>query len=88
MLNNNFDVRIISGFDISFRKRSVSCSISLVKIWESPFIALKKRIIHSNIAWIFTGKPVPPVVRLIASVAIMAKEIDTLNAYLFRNSTL
>lgn len=80
ILKMSFDKRIISCLEFNLRKRDVPCSSSLMKMWESPFIALKNIMIQKITDCILVEIGTLPEDRLMASVDMTAKDIDIFSA--------
>ena len=80
ILKISFDKRITSGLAFNLKNRDVPCSSSLMKMWDSPFMALKNRIIQNMTDCILMEIGIPPDDRLMAKVDMIAKDMDTFSA--------
>ncbi len=87
-LKMNLDMKIESTETLILRNSAVPWSSSRTKMWERPFMALKKITTQRSIACTVTGNGAPPAVRLMAMVTMAAKDTETLRANLLLNSTM
>lgn len=85
-LKMNLDMKTDSAGTVIRKNKAVDWSSSRTKMWERPFMALKKMTTQRRIACTCTGKGTPPAVRLMAMVTMAAKETAMFKANLLLNS--